>query len=224
MVTNNTVDQRFQPLEYPSVSEWNKVLQKNGFSALEPATKTFDYIGQSSYCVVSTAVASTQRLMVNILPGVQHDLLSLADQLSTTLAERSTASTISPSFPNDISPRFIYVVLDDGSTPIVEYETLIKAKNILWISMKTDGTESRDMAVVGRFARNARKENDDVKLVTLDVKQRFPEYAAILRAITRIIQVSFQEDRGTRTELEYQYADGRILVPRVKNLEISRKR
>ncbi|RGP65396.1 lovastatin nonaketide synthase [Fusarium sporotrichioides] len=223
MNENMYSDKRFEPLEYPSVIEWNKVLQNNNFTTLEPATRTFDFIGQSSYCLVSTALASTQNLMVNIIPCAHDDLFSFANQLSTALAEDNTASTISPTFPDDISPRFIYTVLDDGSARLTEYEKLTKTKNILWICMKTDYTEPRDMAVVQRFARNVRKANDGIKIVTLDVKQKFPDHADILKVVTRIVKVSFQEDRGTRTEFEYEYMNGKVLVPRVKHPDVARK-
>ncbi|WXC59503.1 hypothetical protein SNK03_005365 [Fusarium graminearum] len=214
---------RSGPLEYPSVDEWNKVLQSNNFSTLEPATKTFDFIGQSSYCLISTALAFTQNLMVNILPCAQSELFSFANQLSTALAEDGTASTISPNFPDDISPRFIYAVIDDGSMPLIDYKRLIGIKNILWISMKTDVIEPRDMGAVQRFARSARKANNAIKIVTLDVKTRFPDLADILKVVKRIIRVSFQEDRGTRTELEYEYINDKVLVPRVKHAEVASK-
>lgn len=218
------IDERNGQLEYPSAGEWDKLLQDSGFSTLEPATKTFDHIGQLSYCVVATAVASTHKLMANILSNPESTLFSFANQLSTALAENNTASTISPTLPDGISPRFIYVVLDDGSAPLEGYQELTNATNILWISMNFDGTGPRDMAVIKHFAHSARKANEGLKLVTLEVKQQFPEYAEILKVVTRIIQVSFQEDRGTRTELEYEYINGRVLVPRVKTLGVINKR
>jgi hypothetical protein len=198
------------------------MLQSNGFSGLEPATKTFDYIGQSSYCIISTAVASTQNLMVNILPDVQGKFMNFADQLSTSLADTGTPSTISPTL-DGVSSRFIYIVLDNGSSPLTNYEELTKANNVLWISMKTDGMEQRDMHVVTRFAKGARRSNAGLRLVTLDVKQGCMEYSDILKVITRIIQVSFQEDRGTRTEAEYEYRNGKVLVPRVKSAGMTNK-
>ncbi|KAM0232304.1 hypothetical protein ACHAP5_010763 [Fusarium lateritium] len=222
MNENMWADGRFEQLPYPASTEWNRMLRSNDFSGLEPATTTFDYIGQSSYCVISTAIASTQHLMVNILPDTRGKFLNLADQLSTSLANTGTASTISPIL-DSISSRFIYVVLDDGSSPLAKYERLTKANHVLWISMKTDGIEQRDMHVVTRFAKGARKSNEGLRLVTLDVKQDYPEYADILKVITRIIQVSFQEDRGTRTEVEYEYRNGKVLVPRVKSAGMANK-
>ncbi|KAH6956308.1 S-adenosyl-L-methionine-dependent methyltransferase [Fusarium avenaceum] len=222
MNKNMWADEHFEQLPYPASSEWNRMFQNNGFSSLEPATKTFDYIGQSSYCVIATAVASTQNLMVNILPDVQGKFMNFADQLSTSLAETGTASTISPTL-DSVSSRFVYIVLDNGSSPLTKYEKLTKANNVLWISMKTDGMEQRDMHVVTRFAKGARKSNEGLRLVTLDVKQGCMEYSDILKVITRIIQVSFQEDRGTRTETEYEYRNGKVLVPRVKSSGMTNK-
>ncbi|KAF5591605.1 polyketide synthase [Fusarium subglutinans] len=223
MNENMWSDERCEQLPYPSNDEWNKLLQGTQFSGLEPATNMFDYIGQSCYCVISTAVASTQRLMVNILPGSQGSMLGFADQLASTLAENGTASTITPTRLDDISSRFVYIVLDDGSSSLSEYESLHKANNVLWINMPTGFATQRDMNIISRFARDAQKDNESLKLVKLDVKQEYPECADLLRVIMRIIQVSFQEDRGSRMELEYEYRNGRVLVPRMKGSGITQK-
>lgn len=156
--------------------------------------------------------------MVNILPDKEGKLLSFAHQLSTALIESNTASTISPTLPDDISSQFIYTVLDDGSSALKEYQNFVKVNNILWISMSTGSSKSRDTDILKRFARSAREANEKLKLVTLEIKQEFPEYPELLKVVTRIIQVSFQQDRGTRTELEYEYVNGKVLVPRVKNM------
>ncbi|KAG7412696.1 Highly reducing polyketide synthase AFT9-1 [Fusarium oxysporum f. sp. rapae] len=223
MNENMWPDERCEQLPFPSSDDWNKLLQGNQFSGLEPATKTFDHIGQSCYCVITTAVASTQRLMVNILPGSQGSLFSFADQLASALAENGTASTITPTQLKDISSRFVYVVLDDGSESLSDYETLSEANNILWINMEAGLSTQRDMNIISRFARGARKDNESLKLVKLDVKQEYPEYADLLKVIMRIIQVSFQENRGSRTEFEYEYRNGRVLVPQVKGSGVTQK-
>ncbi|KAJ4128231.1 hypothetical protein NW768_008519 [Fusarium equiseti] len=218
MNENMWSDGNYERLEYPSVSEWNAVLHSNGFSMLEPATKTFDHIGQSSYCVISTAIITTQNLMVNILPDKDGKLFRVAHQLSTALIGTNTASTISPTLSGDISSRFIYTVFDDGSSSLEEYQNLVKANNVLWISMSNGSGNFRDMDMLKGFARTARKANEKLKLVTLEIKQDLPEYAELLKVVRRILQLSFQEDRGPRTEPEYKYVNGKVLVPRVKRV------
>ena len=113
---------------------------------------------------------------------------------------------------------FNYTVLDDGLSSLQEYQNLVKARNVLWISMSTGRVQPRDMNTLKRFARTAREANEKLKLVTLEIKQEFPEYAKLLKVVRRIIQLSFQEDRGPRTELEYEYVNGKVLVPRIKKV------
>jgi hypothetical protein len=161
--------------------------------------------------------------MVNILPGSQGNLFSFADQLASVLAEDGTASTITPTRLEDISSRFVYVVLDDGSESLSDYESLSEANNILWVNIEAGLPTQRDMNIISRFARGARKDNESLKLVKLDVKQEYPEYAELLKVIMRIIQVSFQENRGSRTEFEYEYRNGRVLVPQVKGSGVTQK-
>ncbi|KAJ4017916.1 hypothetical protein NW752_001824 [Fusarium irregulare] len=224
MNENMWSDESYDRLEYPSVTEWNAALQSNGFSMLEPATRTFDHIGQSSYCVVSTAIATTRNLMVNILPDKEGKLLDFAHQLSTALIETNTASTISPALSHDISSRFIYIVLDDGLSSLEEYQNLVKANNVLWVGMSNGSGKFRDMDMLKGFARTAREANEKLKLVTLELKQEFAEYAELMKVVRRIIQLSFQEDRGPRTELEYEYVNGKVLVPRIKKVGVISKR
>lgn len=156
--------------------------------------------------------------MVNILPDKESKLLDLAHQLSTALIETNTASTISPTLSDDISSRFIYTVLDDGLSSLEEYQNLVKVNNVLWIGMSSRSSKLRDMDILKRFARTTREANEKLKLVTIEIKQEFPEYAELLKVVRRIIQLSFQEDRGPRTELEYEYVNGKVLVPRIKKV------
>lgn len=162
--------------------------------------------------------------MVNILPDKEGKLLDFAHQLSTALIETNTASTISPALSHDISSRFIYIVLDDGLSSLEEYQNLVKANNVLWVGMSNGSGKFRDMDMLKGFARTAREANEKLKLVTLELKQEFAEYAELMKVVRRIIQLSFQEDRGPRTELEYEYVNGKVLVPRIKKVGVISKR
>ncbi|KAM5386648.1 hypothetical protein ACJZ2D_000611 [Fusarium nematophilum] len=211
----------------PSTAEWNQVLSDNGFSGLEPATKNFDRVGQASYCVVSTAVASTKRLPIRIIADAGGKLLSFADQLSSLLATSGTASMIG-TLQDASAPNSVHVILDDGSSPLlshpswsafVDSKTLDNAK-VLWVSMRADGANSASesaMDMVAHMGRRIRKENETVKLVSLVVRQDYPGYKDILQVISRIIQISFQQERGSGCELEYEYRGDRVLVPRIRS-------
>nr|ALQ32842.1 putative polyketide synthase [Fusarium euwallaceae] len=218
-------------LPLPSPAEWEQVLSVNGFSGLEPATKSFDRVGQSCYCAVSTALASTKRkrMPINIITNTEGKLLNFAGQFSSILATNGMASSISGLTQHKIAPESLYVVLDEGSDPLLanpssarfsELKTFaLKAKSVLWVSMRADGANSSsaaDMNMVTGFTRVARKENESLKLVSLVVRQDFPSNLEILRVMLRIMEISFYQQRSPTCELEYEYTDGRVLVPRVR--------
>ncbi|KAJ4328568.1 hypothetical protein N0V84_000927 [Fusarium piperis] len=222
--------QHSDQLPLPSPAEWEHVLSVNSFSGLEPATKTFDRVGQSCYCVISTALASTtrKRMPINIITNTEGKLLNFAGQFSSILAINGMASSIS-GLQHKIAPESLYVVLDEGSDPLLanpssarfsELKTLaLKAKSVLWVSMRADGansTSGADMNMVTGFTRVARKENESLKLVSLVVKQDSPANLDILRVMLRIMEISFHQQRSPTCELEYEYSDGRVLVPRVR--------
>lgn len=203
----------------------------NSFSGLEPATKTFDRIGQSCYCVISTALASSthKRMPINIITNTEGTLLNFAGQFSSILATNGMASSISGLTQLKIAPESLYVVLDEGSNPLLANPSsarfselkkfALQARSILWVSMRSDGansTSGADMNMVTGFTRVARKENESLKLVSLLVRQDSPTNLDILRVMLRIMEISFYQQRSPTCELEYEYNDGRVLVPRVR--------
>ncbi|KAF4985576.1 hypothetical protein FDECE_16463 [Fusarium decemcellulare] len=221
---------RADQLPLPSPAEWKQILTENGFSGLEPATRNFDKIGQTCYCVISTALASSRKQMpVNIITDTKGELIKFAGQLSATLANNGTASTISDFKLNTTCRNSIHVIIDEASHPVLAdpdrfaavKALALSATYILWVSMRWDGANSAsesDMDMVVHFTRVARKEIESLKLVSLLVKQEHPPLPEILRVIMRILEISFQQDRSPRCELEYEYKNGRVLVPRIASV------
>ncbi|KAJ3545009.1 hypothetical protein NM208_g504 [Fusarium decemcellulare] len=221
---------RVDQLPLPSPAEWKRIFTENGFSGLEPATRNFDKIGQTCYCVISTALAFSRKQMpIHIITDTKGELIKFAGQLSATLATNGTASTISDFKLNTTSRDSIHVIIDETSNSVLvdpaRFATIkalaLNATHILWVSMRWDGANSAsesymDMATC--FTRVARKENDSLKLVSLLVKQEHPALPEILRVIMRILEISFQQDRGTHCELEYEYRNGRVFVPRIASV------
>ncbi|KAM0415873.1 hypothetical protein ACHAPT_013184 [Fusarium lateritium] len=219
--------QRCDQLPLPSSDEWRSVLLANSFSGPEPATKSFDRIGQSCYCVVSTALASPTRrkLPVNIITNTEGKLLDFAVQFGSILATNGMASSISDPATAPNTQNSLYVVLDEGTDPLLANPSRLlaikglasNAKFVFWVSMRADGknsTSEADTHALTDFARAARKENDSLRLVSLVVKQDFPTNLEILRITLRIMEISFYQDRGS-CELEYEYSHSKVLVPRV---------
>ncbi|KAF4465046.1 polyketide synthase [Fusarium albosuccineum] len=221
---------RADQLPLPSPTEWTRILAENGFGGLEPATRNFDKIGQTCYCVISTALASPRKQMpMNIITDTKGELVKFAGQLSATLATNGTASTISDFKLSTTSHDSIHVIIDEGSNPVltdpirfaVIKELALNATHILWVSMRWDGANAAsesDMDMATRFTRVARKENESLKLVSLLVKQEHPSLPEILQVIMRILEISFQQDRAPHCELEYEYKNGQVFVPRIASV------
>ncbi|KAF4975339.1 hypothetical protein FZEAL_7872 [Fusarium zealandicum] len=217
-------------LQLPSRAEWGKLLSDTGFSGLESATKNFERIGQSSYCVVSTAVASTKHRPVNILVDGEGKLLNFAGQLSSLLATSGISSTIS--FPHDTAVSdSVYVIIDQGSSlsflesrpsVLVSLERLSNAR-VLWVSLSPDdATRSEtDMSTITSITRQIREANRTLKLASLAVRRDSPQNLDILRVVSRLIQTRFQEERGPRLELDYEYSNDGVFILRTQS-DISR--
>ncbi|KAF7547181.1 hypothetical protein G7Z17_g7924 [Cylindrodendrum hubeiense] len=224
-------NQRSDQLLLPSPAEWKRLLSDNSFSGLEPATKTFDKIGQTCYCVVSTALASTTRrsMPIKIITNTKGKLMSFACELSSILNANDMVSSVSGLAQQTVVSDFLYIILDEGSDPILadpslsrfsDIKTLaLKATSVIWVSMRADGANSSsggDMNMVIGFTRVARNENESLKLVSLIVKQDSPASLEIMKIILRIMEISFHQERGSACEVEYEYANGKVLVPRLR--------
>ncbi|RTE68904.1 hypothetical protein BHE90_016717 [Fusarium euwallaceae] len=85
--------------------------------------------------------------------------------------------------------------------------------------MRSDGKNSQsesDMLMATGFTRVIRKEAEGLKLVTLTVKQDLPDHSTILQVVSGILKVSFIEQRHRICELEYQYNNNAVVVPRLR--------
>ncbi|KAF4951266.1 hypothetical protein FSARC_12965 [Fusarium sarcochroum] len=225
--------------------ELRQRLNGNFFSAPEPATVGLDSQLQSTesfYCVVSIALASPKGasvpLSIKIIPDLHGKLRDFAGQLSDVISNDTalkdiTSATVSSSASwlpeGPIDPATTYIILDEGTSPLLlepssstfgEIRSLaLAAKSILWISLRSDGKNSEsesDMLMATGFTRVIRKESEGLKLVTLTMKQDLPDHSAALQAISGILKTSFVEQRDRICELEYQYNNNAVVVPRLR--------
>ncbi|KFH44962.1 Nonribosomal peptide synthetase-like protein [Hapsidospora chrysogenum ATCC 11550] len=224
----------------------SQMLNENSFSSPEPATvglNTHESPGlESFYCVVSIALASQRAASapssIQIIPDLQGKLRDFASQLSDAISndtalEGVTSAVVPPSSSwlpeGSIDPAATYIILDEGTSPLLlepsssifaELRSLAFAtKSVLWVSMRSDGKNSEsesDMLMATGFTRVIRKEIEGLKLVTLTVKQDLANHSAIIQAVSGILKVSFIEARDRICELEYQYNNNAVVVPRLR--------
>lgn len=133
---------------------------------------------------------------------------------------------------NEISQReTIYVIVDNGKTPLLtkatserfkQISTLIgQTSNIFWISVHHDASASMNPAkgLVTGLARTAIAENESLNIITFDVQDPMKTWTQeIVHIITDLLVTSFDRamQSGQAAEREFVYRDSQVLVPRLK--------
>ncbi|KAI9149651.1 Highly reducing polyketide synthase SAT13 [Paramyrothecium foliicola] len=178
---------------------------------------------------VTDAVATVSEIRLvsqeSILPA---SLKGLVAELSSVLGSSGTQVTASawsnlPEHDKDA----VYVVIDDGSKPILAgvdqerfrlvVDLVQKDAKIVWVSVQDDEKyryNSRKHLVTG-LSRTGHAENEDLDLVTLDIQQTLNQTTqpAILELISEVVE-SFS-NKDIPREREFVYNGTNVLVPRL---------
>ena len=120
-----------------------------------------------------------------------------------------------------------YLIINDGSSPLLtcssthrfqEIVSLFKnADSILWISVKEDlsAVKSPDTTLIQGLARVARQENDNLKLITLDVQSSIDDFSVFVDSVTGILGWFSPTKEQSVIENEFVYNQGKLYVPRL---------
>lgn len=124
----------------------------------------------------------------------------------------------------------IYVVLDDGSRPILanlseqslgKLITLFTSEaSILWISLSTHSTASTnpEKSLVNGFARSAHAENDGLQLFIMDIQQPWATCCDVVSDVVAGFigrNLTFSHASERNRDREFVFRDGQILRPRI---------
>ena len=165
---------------------------------------------------------------VNLLPHPAIDR-SLSDQLNVALQQRDLCTVVTSWESLEANHQTVYIVLDAADEPllcnpsIARFEKikalLIRAKMVLWLTLRCSSEKpvTAKGALITGFARTARTENIDAKLMTVDVQDvivynqsRFAEQLATL--VRRSFCLS---DSKIQFEPEYIYRNNAFHIPRL---------
>ena len=155
---------------------------------------------------------------------------TLASLLNSALREKSFESDLTTWASHDLTNQVITIVLDDGQSPLLANLTqerfrqvvrLLEAhSNVLWIVAQEDITAcmNPEKGLLTGLVRSARAENEDLRIVTLDVQDTIGDCMPDL--ITKVIGIlsrgfSISPQSHQSHDVEYIYRDGQILIPRL---------
>lgn len=154
-----------------------------------------------------------------------------AEGLSSSLGQRGLDCSTGNLEPQAIVPNTTYIVLDDVENALLlspsseEFEALktlfITSKCLLWISGQEKVTEKGEAAkgLINGMARVARRENEGVKFITIDIHQDLASPESELdKQILDIAESCFWPASETErsTEHEYTIQNNTVMIPRVQ--------
>lgn len=157
-------------------------------------------------------------------------LETFASHLNSALKDQAFESGLTTWASYDPTYQAISIVLDNGQSPHLANLTLERfgkvvkllgaRSKVFWIIAQEDATTGMnpERGLLTGLARSARAENEDLRIITLDVHDAIGK--CMPRLITKIIDVlsvalcsSVQSHQSL--EVEYAYRDGQILIPRL---------
>lgn len=222
-----------------SVNEWSLVLKNTGFSGVDISCPDHEEETAITNMIISTAQDSEIASSILQSQLVIGDKTEGTNLLVSALTSEVYSTSIGPIFIDEMekypNPQdIIFLVLDTMESPLLLNPTsenfksiqnlMCKRKNILWVSFQEDS--SADSAaiqnIITGFARVARKENQDMKLVILKIAGPISTISIenVTRAVQHIIKVSFTEENILQNwkplETEYEFSNGTLSLPRVR--------
>ena len=175
----------------------------------------------SSYQKTSPAKATTEDLTLVLSPKISGKTKAMASAIEEKYGGRVTRVAIDDLLQSPLSsPNVISLVnLDEdiffGQSPDEPQryqiiQNLMKSgKNILWIlSGATHESSNPAQAMIMGLARTVRSENDDIRLLTLDLSREYDISNSSKRAV-ELFSSSFTED-------EFAERDGQLMISRME--------
>lgn len=192
-----------------------------------------------STMIVSTAVGQNETSRAK--PSANVKILSFgkwspaftkfAEDMSSSFGQRGLVCSAGNLEPQAIEPNTTYIVLDDLDNALLlnpsseEFEALktlfLTSKSLLWISGQEKITQKGDAAkgLINGMARVARRENEGVKFITIDIQQDLASPDSELdKQILDIAESCFWPASETERSIEHEYTiqNNTVMIPRVQ--------
>ena len=219
-----------------SVEKWQESLLQASYSGVDISANDFDGPANRFSLIVSSSIqrnVSGSLKPVKLLYSSPHvDCQKLTQSLQTSLEVIGVQTSLSswPSSGDDTES--IYIILDSAEHPILleasetDFKQVITLVNrctkVLWITIQQDvkAALTPERGLIAGFARVARSENQNIKLVTLDVQNHdVSDDEKLASTIRQIILASFGDGRNnysvTSAESEFVYRNNHVLIPRL---------
>ncbi|KAI9729803.1 MAG: hypothetical protein M1818_008380 [Claussenomyces sp. TS43310] len=224
-----------------SARQWHNALIRHNFKGLERSLGDDGSPVRRSSVMISQAVEIPESNLpalplVEIVNEINLGVAPFfAQELSSRLVAQNVRNLVVPWDLQQAPTDSIHVVIDDMEQPVLLSPTrerfdqirrlVTSAKQVLWISIHGNDTAVAQPAhgLVTGLARVARRENDSMRFITLNVEQSLRENQSdVIQKVVDIVISCFGSrcDAQCSFEPEYLYRDDQVLIPRViENIE-----
>ncbi|KAL9615820.1 MAG: hypothetical protein Q9160_009233 [Pyrenula sp. 1 TL-2023] len=218
-----------------STTQWHDNLCRNRFSGADVIVNDYEPQHDKTSLIISQAVGemekTQQQPLLHILRCCTHNSVcnDFSEELRSILQDRGYQSHLVTWLVNEHDPNAIYIVLDCVAAALLSRSDtarfksitalLSTAKKVMWVAEGsiTKDDDTSDAGLLPGFARVARAENQDLRLVTLvyDHKQAH-DSLKLSQTICRICDDSFiTSTTKASPELDFSYDDSRLLISRL---------
>lgn len=205
-----------------SVDQWDSALTKADFSGI--SVTAHDYEGGAHRSSMMVARASGNSDELPVVEIISEGRSPLATRLSSRFDELNVRSSVTTWHSDPVSKEVIYIILDDGKTPVLSEPStarfgqivnlVTQGTRVLWISVSHTNYTALDPMneLVTGFARAVRSENEQLKFVTLNTNGS-EDFVVLVERVLEILLQVFGTD--PKADLEYRYIGGEVLLPRL---------
>ncbi|KAL2751801.1 hypothetical protein ACRALDRAFT_1053174 [Sodiomyces alcalophilus JCM 7366] len=202
------------------VSGWDECLRRQGFGGVEIATP--DHQGDTA--LTTMIVARAEDRHINGASGHQVQQLHQALAGVNIQAQASNFETLK------IGNGAKYVLLDVAEDALLkepssaEFKTLqrlvTQEASVFWVSFRENDTADMQalQAMVHGFSRTARRENDSINLVNLDIREALSATDTNLEPLSKVVADLVNGNFwGPEDENELAISHGQVLIPRIRS-------
>ncbi|KAL2132992.1 hypothetical protein VTI74DRAFT_3062 [Chaetomium olivicolor] len=220
------------------VSGWDECLRRQGFGGVEIATP--DHLGSTALTTMIVSRATEDHLVngtsdhhAKIVLGKQNPTaIAFSQQLDRAFAGVDIRAQTSDFETLKVEPGSKYILLDVAEEALLKEPSSAEFKivqslvtqeaSVFWISFReNDAADMQGLqAMVLGFSRTARRENDSLNLVNLDIREPLSPARSdtnledLSKVVANLVKGNFW---GPDNENEIAISDGQVLIPRIRS-------
>lgn len=214
-----------------STDDLHESLLRCSFNGVELAIDDIQGPVQGGTMIVSRAIRTDYQAPIHPIAIIaDEETRAFAYEISIALQDQGFETSLSAWGTGPPASPFIYIIVDNGRKPLLAKSTSEQFKfitklarerlNVFWISAHEHASAAMnpEKGLITGLGRSARAENDNLRLITLDVQEAIKScLPEVLRTISDIFLASLGTvtQAGQLHEVEYAYRHGQVLIPRL---------